>query len=419
MKLFTKKHSINQIYCEFPPRIEEVKDCANDPKRTDKFLLGKTNPNVSNFDVLISYNGFYKSIQIPSFIKRIAPSAFYDVGTIEKVTFSDDSKLESIGSYSFGHCCISNISIPSNVTIIEEGAFLECNNLEKVTFHEDSKLLTIEKKAFCATGIQSLSIPSSVIELKSRWCEETPNLVDVKISPKSTNFSYLENGLIIGKSEVSGDIYDTIIFAPRNIEEVIIPSFIKTIAGAAFSQCSNLKRIEFPEDSKLEIIEKNGLSNIPIKNISIPKHVKEIGSMAFYSNRVLNNIEFTENSELQLIKKLAFYGNPIRKILFPSSLKRIEEEAFFFCQKLKNIEFNKDCHLKFIGKSAFRFSEIESFSIPSSVNYIGKNAFSNCFCLQIIEINEYSQLEKIRNDWLENSPNVILMNPPNFIHTHK
>lgn len=422
---------------ELPPSVEENKDCfcSSDQKVTDqkkfpfesnfyeiyldKFLLGKTNPNRSRFDVLISYSGIYESIIIPSFIRRIGPSAFFGFGNLYEVTFSEDSKLESIGNYSFGHCSIKSISIPSHVTIIEEGAFFECNDLEKVTFSEDSKLLTIEKKAFCETNIQSLSIPSTIIELKSRWCEETPNLIDVRISPKSSNFAYLDNGLIVGRSESSGDVYDTIIFAPRNMKKVTIPSFIKKIAGAAFCECKNLKNIEFSDYSKLEIIERNGLSSISIKNISIPKHVKEIGTMAFYCNRSMRKIEFAEDSELLLIKKLAFYQISIRSIEFPSSLKRIGKYAFEFCQSLKYVDFKEDCHLKFIDKGAFNYTEITSVLIPSSVCEIGENAFANCYSLQIIEINENSQLTMIRSDMFQNSTNAILMSPHGFIYIQK
>ena len=216
------------------------------------FFLGKTDPKHSDsYDLLIEYTGDNYSLEIPSFIKRIEVFSLYGLHNIYNVTFSDDSQLNSIGGYSFGFWSgISSISIPPHVAIIESGAFLEYDNLETVTFSDNSELLAIEKKAFDATKIKSISIPSSIVELKSRWCEGAWELINVKISPKSSNFCYLNDELIIGRSESRGIVYDTIVSSRRNIEKVYIPSFIKIIAGAAFDHCIKLKSVTFSEDSE-------------------------------------------------------------------------------------------------------------------------------------------------------------------------
>lgn len=60
--------------------------------------------------------------------------------------------------------------------------------------------------------------------------------------------------LMVGKSDISKDEFDVIIFADRDIQTVKIPSYIKQISGGAFCGCEKLKVIEIPPDSKLQII---------------------------------------------------------------------------------------------------------------------------------------------------------------------
>lgn len=90
--------------------------------------------------------------------------------------------------------------------------------------------------------------------------------------------------MILGKTNLSLDIYDKIVLVNRNIKEVKIPSFITTIASFsfynsniesifipsnithifsyAFSNCSKLRKVEFASDSKIQEIIKYILMTI-------------------------------------------------------------------------------------------------------------------------------------------------------------
>ena len=60
---------------------------------------------------------------------------------------------------------------------------------------------------------------------------------------------------ILGKSNIRNKQYDVLIFAHKDIEVAIIPSFIKRIAQSAFGNCTKLKQIEFEENSQLQVID--------------------------------------------------------------------------------------------------------------------------------------------------------------------
>ena len=76
-------------------------------------------------------------------------------------------------------------------------------------------------------------------------CNATGNLTKVKISPKNKNLVFCEDKLLIGKSDIKSDVFDILYFARRDIEEVIIPPFIRIISPYAFNFCQKLTKAEF------------------------------------------------------------------------------------------------------------------------------------------------------------------------------
>ena len=105
--------------------------------KKNKYLLGKTDPNIDEFDKFLFVCRDVKKISIPSNIKIISSSAF------------SSSKIEKI-------------FIPSKVSTICEYAFSNCQNLTKVEIPPNSNLETIESHAFSSSNIEEIFIPSKV-----------------------------------------------------------------------------------------------------------------------------------------------------------------------------------------------------------------------------------------------------------------
>lgn len=89
-----------------------------------------------------------------------------------------NSKLQTIGFYSFFSSSIVSIVLPPHLKIIEEGAFADCTSLRYFEIPENSQLETIEADAFASTLINSLVFPQSLIELKEGWCNNIYNLTE-------------------------------------------------------------------------------------------------------------------------------------------------------------------------------------------------------------------------------------------------
>lgn len=304
----------------------------------DKFLLGKTDSKSDKYDILLFARRDIECAIIPSFIKKIGCFAFSDCMKLKSIEFSKDSELLVIDKSAFSYSSIERITIPSSVCQIGEFAFCS-NNLKTIDNFENTKIRTIESDLFQWSSIRNLSIPSTVEELKEGWSRGTPYLVSINVSNKNDNFNCIDNKIIYGKSNNENNIFDVFLFASRDIEEIIIPSFIKKISSYSFTECMKLKRIEFQEKSELYSIEENAFGATQIDRISIPSNTEKIGKFAFYECKKLKVIEFQPDSKLSLIEENAFSGSSITSISVPSNVKFIQKGTFSDCNELCTVEF--------------------------------------------------------------------------------
>lgn len=315
-------------WCYGTPKLNSINIFINNNtiniKNYDKLVIGKSSLISENFDVLHFSPRKVKSITIPPFIKIIAP-------------------------YSFSDSLIERIIIPSSVTKIGEFAFFHCNKLKKVEIEGNSELRSIEKSAFANSSIESISIPSSVVEFKKEWCYDTPKLNHINIIKNNEieNIKKYDENIIIGKSNISKDNFDVLLFSTRKIKKIEIPPFIKILSSYAFSEST-------------------------IETIQIPSFVTHINEGSFYFCRKLRKVNFEKKSELSFIGKFAFSYSSIESISLPSHVTQIFDEAFSYCEQLRIIEFGEfiDVQLmdmKILGSSAQ--------SVIIMIHYFIKNSF--------------------------------------------
>ncbi|KAK8847853.1 hypothetical protein M9Y10_018888 [Tritrichomonas musculus] len=440
----------------------------------------------SKLEVIEKNSFLYSSLEeivIPSSVTQIESSAFSECYQLKKIEFAPNSKLRTIESNTFYYTSIENIMIPSHVTKICEFAFCECEELKKIEFEENSELKIIENGAFADSSLQSISLPSSLENLGEESFNYTPLLNHVNFSENNNRYRYLDGQFIIEKSDSKSDIFDTIIFARRDIETAVIPPFIKRIAPYAFYYCYKLKDVTFCDRSELKSIGKFAfcgssiecltippslvdleqgcfkdacfLSSITIspnnknyfyyddkfilgksdkksdifdvlifaqKKIEtavIPSFICHIAPYAFEECRFIKNVEFEENSKLKTIGHHAFNESSLRTIKIPSNVTIINDHVFSCCDKLEKVEFQDKSKLMFIDNSAFSGSSIKSIVIPESVIQISDHSFSDCFHIDKFEIEEKSKLKFIGNYAFYNSSLKYLKIPPRVFYIGK
>ena len=435
--------------------------------KEDKYLLGKSDSNQDEFDILLFARRDIEEISIPSNIKIISSYAFANCDNLIKVEIPPNSNLQAIERYAFISTNINEIFIPPKVSKICNHAFKLCENLTKITIPPDSNLQTIEENAFSFSFIEEIYFPSSLKELDKSWCSDVTDLRRIIISPSNGQFVFKDDKYLLGKSNPNSKEFDTLLFASRDIKEIVIPSSIKIISSYAFENCQNFTKVELSPNSKLETIEKDSFRNSKIFGISfpaslrelkegwcnftsnlinlnispmngefifkedkyllgksnpninefdtllfarrdideivIPSSVKIISSYAFQDCRNLNKVEIPPNSNLQTIEKFAFASSSIEEIFLPSKVLKICEFAFFCCINLKKIEIPPNSNLETIESRAFSNSSIEEICIPSKVSIICDSAFDNCAYLTKFGISENSALQIIESNAFYNS----------------
>ena len=408
----SKLVDLQEGWCSTAPNLTRVNVSPQNPRYRsidNKFIIGKKSIEQTNFDCFVFCSRDVKNIAIPSYIKHIDPYAFDKCKQLRSIQITDDSKLCSIGRSSFSY-----------------------------------------------SSIVSITIPSKLVDLQEGWCNATPNLTRVNVSPNNPRYRSIGNKFIIGKTSIKQTSFDCFVFCSRDVKSITIPSCIKHISPFSFSDCENLQKVEFASDSKLQTIENSAFSSSSIEAITIPSEVNRIGKSAFFNCAKLKRINL--NSKLQTIENFAFASSSIESVGIPSNLIDLNEGwcnstsklntisvsknnpryfclndqfiigksslnsknydelvfcvrnvknvvlpnfieqicsfAFDECKQLQKFEIQNNSKLRLIEKSSFMKSSIKSIKIPPSVTKIGEFAFSQCM-LQNIKITNDSNLQII------------------------
>lgn len=228
------------------------------------------------------------------------------------------------------------------VTSISAKAFENSKTIISVSFPSDSKVDTIEKDAFLSSTIEKLLIPSSITDLQEGFCRETPKLTKIAIMPNNKQFIYIDNKMIVGKSDINKEEYDNLLFVRRDAESIIIPTFIKKIGRYSFSEGK-------------------------IVNLSIPPQVIEICEGAFYNCHDLQHVEISSDSQLKTIETLSFLKTSIESIQIPSSVSNLCDD---WCDETVRIIKNGDDEEESFDPSEW-FEKIFGFS--ESVDKVKEN----------------------------------------------
>lgn len=221
------------------------------------------------------------------------------------------------------------------ITRIGDNAFSENHIIDSLTFSADSAVRSIGNKAFSHSSLKSLFIPESLEELDDWWCFCAKNLVQIEVSPKNPNFSFINENFLIWKNKDvdANSRYDVLIFARRNITgEVEIPFNIRRIAPYAFDKCERFRSLLFctTPESMLKVMDYSafcGCGNLE-KIGPIPTSVITVGNCCFSFARKLSRVDFM--SEKVSIGDYCFENcYSLSSASFPNARKvKIGEGAF-------------------------------------------------------------------------------------------
>ena len=294
--------------------------------------------------------------------REIMPMAFYECGTLEKISIPDS--VEKIGDMAFQNCSsLSEIRLPDHIMFIGDDAFNGCKKLTEIRLPDGLK-----------KGGDSL-----FRNCESLVCVTAPSGDDIKYV--NTFFGCTASTLVVseGSSVVKG--FGTF----SKVEHVELPETVVRIDNSAFSGCYNLQEISMHRG--ITDIGKDAFNYCTaLKDICLPEGLTRIGENAFKGCSGLMSAALP--SSLEQIGSSAFSGcTGLEEIDLPGGLKSLGSSAFEGCTALTGISIPDD--VTEIEAATFKdCTALMSASLPASLSSIGTYAFGSCSSLRAIQIPE-------------------------------
>jgi hypothetical protein len=346
---------------------ESLKTVGSHAFVSDPIIGVRGGKNITSFGVYCFGLTGITYFSFPSKLTEIAAYIFYSSKLEGKIVIP--MYVSSIGSLSFASTKINDIIFPLFLKEICDFAFMGCTNLSLI-LKTDNVLDRVGVMAFCLTGLIGIDnlLCNKIDELAFAYCKKLQS-----------------NAIIMGATEIEEGAFKE---CPTEIEE------------GAFKECTSLKSItistnnipkSFAEGcSLLESIEIEGIDEIcdnafsmcsSLKSVKFPNTIKRIGAKAFYCcESYSGTLPLNNYTQLEEIGDEAFLGcnSLVGELVFPNSLTKIGEKAFIECKFTGSIFIPNS--VKSIGDYAFfgchRFSGM--IMIGNGCTSIGESVFSHC-----------------------------------------
>ena len=282
-------------------------------------------------------------------LRILDDQAFSNACTKETIDTFDTDSLEEIGNFALLNVRVKKLNL-GNLKKIGKNAF-QNSWIEEIEDFEKSSIREIPESCFDGClRLESINL-SNIEIIRTKAFKRAENLKEANLSNVKTLESIaFQNAKQLKKVDLSSLTQSRIEYGTfsncTTLEEVILPTTIKDIQPAAFSECVQLNKIN------LEKVEK-------------------INSQAFYNNVLLKKVDLSSTKE---IKSAAFSNaKNLEEVKLSNDLRYIDERAFEYTQKLKQIDLK---NVKTINNRAFKNSGLETIDLKY-VTKISENAFEN------------------------------------------
>lgn len=252
---------------------------------------------------------------------------------------------------------LKSIRLPKHLETIGFEAFRGCVNLESI--YLPHSVQSIDESAFVLTNLLSVEVGKNNLHFDSRGnCNAVIDSHSNTIIVGSATTDIPHSVVSIGKNAFSGR---------RELKRISIPSNVKEINDAAFSDCVSLQEISF---GSIQSRAADGLRSIgqfafsrcsKLRNIILPSTLTRIGTGAFYDCTSLKGIRI------------------------PASVDSIGCSPFAECQNLESITIEKGngyydsrngCNAVIEKKTRKLIAGCKNSFIPKGVRIIGQDAFA-------------------------------------------
>lgn len=373
-----------------------------------------------------------EAVIIPENIRTVKSSAFYGCSSVKEIYVS--KSVTAIRAGAFGNCIsVEKITIPfvgeslSGDSYRVFGELFGGNNKYNVPQSLREIVMLggndIPKSAFeDCMYIEKIYISEFISDIGEKAFYNCPSLKEIVVDEK--NSTYHSNGNCLIESATKRLIL--------GCQTSTIPSdgTVTTIAGYAFGNCSNLKRIIVPNSVyKIELNAFYGCSSL--EEISLPFVGEKASNTSYTHFGYIFGAHSIESHNAVLIpeslKKVTVTGNcsigasafsscrNITSFTASSNIRTISAFAFSRCSALQTVRFEGT--LETLGQSAFfNCTSLKEILLPASIKKIGNIVFQNCplvkiLCVEDSIAEQYAINNKLMYEIIEWPPEEVI-NPP-------
>ena len=294
------------------------------------------NPTLVDSEIAnqLTDGGKNKNVILPASVCEIAPNAFYDNKTLERIDMTSCNKLTIIGELAFAGCeNLTNIIFPENIEEIGGTAFSNCEALASVDLSNCKKLDKIGESAFnWCPSLEEVLLPESLSSIgKSAFCGCKIRNIDFSACKLLSKFP------------------DSLFNMCKSLEEVVWPPHLKEIGDVAFSDCESLRRVELPDS--VEVLGEQVFSGCKLKSLSLPKNIKKLPvlTVALRAEAQIKSLDMSRCKNLKVLTAPITCSS--KTIVFPIGVEEIETavfkynkpgqfESIFLPPTIKEVELN-------------------------------------------------------------------------------
>ena len=293
-------------------------------------------------------------------IKEIDYGVFYSCPSLVSLDFPNVEIWESDGAT---YCSsLMTVTVSNHIrkipkfngcmalgTVVFQGTVSEWNRLEKV----DSWCATISAEYVeCSDGNVKIKETDGTYSITF---DGILSCIDYSILPSECEIPATVNGIAV--KALAYNFFDS---SRNHFKSVVIPEGVTNLVGATFRNCNSLENVVLPSTLKTWNEEIFTYCN-NLKSVIIPNGVTTIGWRTFAD------------------------CNSLEEVVIPSSVKEIYGDAFWSCLSLKTITI-PDSVTRIDGE-VFACSGLVSIDIPNSVKTLGGGVLRDCGSLDTVYIS--------------------------------
>ena len=322
-----------------------------------------------------------KTIVLPDNTLRIDNSAFYDCDLLKTVTIPEGC-TEIDQAFTFCEN-LESVNFPSTLSKFNTHNFIYCPNLNAINFADGNQSYkSVDGVAYSKDG-------KTLVRFANNKCKEYSVLEGtMAIGEYAFHSSIIEN-VNIPTSVKS--IEDGAFYASESLQKVVIPNSVVTLGRNAFNGCSSLSSIVL--SNQITSIESDCfIFCSSLKSISFPMSIKGIDRTAFNYCSLLQKFEvdnanpyfssddgviYSKDKKTIVRCPIALYSE---NFMIAEGVETIADNAFMGCKNIQKITLPMS--VDSIGQHAFEGCSFSSIQLSDNIQFIGYQAFSSCDSLK-------------------------------------